>query len=91
MQRVATRPLTSAVAAVKAPAPETTGLDEEQAYAWRAVRRPLPSADAVAHARAAGALAARPLQRSVEPQRRRLLTWERDTFARLVRRRAELS
>jgi hypothetical protein len=28
MQRVATRPLTSAVAAVKAPAPETTGLDD---------------------------------------------------------------
>jgi hypothetical protein len=40
--------------------------DEEEVYARRAVRRPLTSADAVAHARAAGALAARPKRVSRE-------------------------
>jgi hypothetical protein len=40
--------------------PETPASDEEEAYARRAVRRSLTSVDAVAHARAAGTLAARP-------------------------------
>lgn len=40
--------------------PVMLAADEEEADARRAVRRLLTSVDAVAHARAAGALAARP-------------------------------
>jgi hypothetical protein len=49
-------------AVVSATAPRTLAPDEEEVYARRAVRHLLTSAGPVAHARAAGALAARPLR-----------------------------
>ena len=49
-------------ASVSVPGSQTPAQDEEEAYARRAVRRLLTSANAVAHARAAGALATRPLR-----------------------------